>query len=145
MAQLAGEALRVAAPVQPTDASPLALIAGKERLGLVLGVFALVALLSFVYVSQASLVSSAGYQVGTLESARDYWKLRNDQLTLQIAEARSLSTVEREAKRLGMGPPAHLIYLPAAVTPLPSVEPGSPAPVDASWTENLLARLREPW
>jgi Zn-dependent protease with chaperone function len=145
MAQLAGEAIRIAAPARPTAAAPLAVSAGRARLALVAVVFALVAILAFVDVSQTSVLSAAGYQVGTLESARDYWKLRNDQLDLEIAEARSLATVEREAKRLGMGPPARVIYLPAPTAPQPSVEPGSQTPVEPTWPEDLLARLHAPW
>lgn len=145
MAQLAGEAIRVAVPVGRTDAASLAVSAARSRVALVLGVFCLVALLSLVYVSQTSVVSSAGYEVGTLESARDYWKLRNDQLGLQIAEARSLATVEREAKRLGMGPPERVIYLQVSPAPLPAVEPGHPAPEDSTWTDDLVAWLRGPW
>ncbi len=145
MAQLAGEAIRIVAPVPPADAPSLAVSAGTSRVALVIGVFALVGLLSLVYISLASLVSSAGYEVGTLESARDYWKLQNDQLGLQVAEARSLATVEREAKSLGMGPPAKVIYLPAAPTPAPSVVPGSPAPKDTGWSDDLVAWLRGLW
>ena len=145
MAQLAGEAIRIAAPVGTTVAEPLAASVGRSRAALVLGIFAVVALLSLLYVSLTSVVSSTGYEVGTLESTRDYWKLQNDQLGLQVAEARSLATVEREAKRLGMGPPQRVIYLPVAPTPVPSVEPGSPAPEATTWTEDLVAWLRGPW
>ena len=145
MAQLAGEVIRVAAPVVRSDAGPLAVSSDRPRVALVLGVFAAIALLSLVYVSLASVVSSMGYEVGSLESARDYWKLQNDQLGLQVAEAHSLANVERQAKRLGMGPPQQVIYLPADPTPAPSVEAGSPAPKPSTWTEDLAAWLRGLW
>ena len=143
MAQLAGEAIRVA--VRPADTAPRAVSARRSSAALVLGVFVLVALLSLAYLSLTSVVSSAGYEVGALESTRDDWKLQNDQLSLQVAEARSLSAVEREAKRLGMGPPAKVIYLPASPTPVPSLQPGTPAPKSSTWTDNLVAWLHGQW
>ncbi len=147
MAQVAGEAIRVAAPVGERDVSELSVSPARQRALLVLGVFGLVALLSLVYVSLTSAVASAGFEVGTLESARDYWKLQNDQLSLQVSEARSLATVEREGKLLGMGPPEHVIYLQVAPTPVPSVQPASPAVPEPSpsWTDDLATWLRGQW
>jgi Zn-dependent protease with chaperone function len=145
MAQVVGGAVRAVPAAGRSQDAPLAHTAGSPRLALILGIYLMVALLSMLYVSQTSLVASFGYQVGDLEAARIHWKLMNDQLGLQIAEARSLATIEREARRLGMGPPERVVYLRATPSALPAVEPGHPERSESTWVDDVLERLRGPW
>ena len=79
---------------------------------------ALLALLSLVYLRQASAVASAGYDIRQLEEQKKLWQAKNEQLSFQIAQLRSLSRVERDAAaRLGMGRPETVVYVaPSAST-----------------------------
>jgi hypothetical protein len=146
MAQLAGEAVRAAGVRSRAQAEPSARSADRSRLLLVLAVYALVGFFSFACVQQTSVIASMGYEVSRLESASAYTRLQNDQLRLQISEARSLERLEREAARLGLGPPESVVYLRAAPAALPVVEPGDPAPApEPSWLDRLLGWLRGLW
>jgi hypothetical protein len=79
---------------------------------------ALTALLGLLYLAQTSSLAITGYDVQELEAERARWQLRNDQLRLQIAEARSLDTVEREARlRLRMGPPERVVFVQQPAVP----------------------------
>jgi cell division protein FtsL len=60
-------------------------------------------LVALVYLLQASGVATIGYDIQRLQSERDDWQLRNEQLRLELAKRRSLTWVEAEATgRLGM-------------------------------------------
>jgi hypothetical protein len=111
------------------DASRTRLLAGLRSPGLpaVAGVaLALAALISLLYLAQTSGVAITGYDIQQLELERDQWQYRNEQLRLQIAEAKSLDRVEHEAsQRLTMGPPNQVVFVrPAA--PAERVEPAAP-------------------
>jgi hypothetical protein len=127
------------------EVAPLAVSAERARLALLLGVCGLVALLSCLYVSQTSAAAAAGYHVGSLASTRDRLRLQNDQLSLQIAEARSVATVEREATRLGVAPPEGVIYLRDAAPAQPVVILAHPSPKQTDAPVDLFSWLRDLW
>ncbi len=114
----------------------------------------LIGIASLFYLTQTSELTTTGYSIQDLTSQENDWKLRNQQLSLEVDKARSLATVEAEAtKRLGMIPPKNVVYL--QVTPqdlsrratpasrgeassVPSLEKASSAPV-----KSLLDKLRD--
>ena len=74
-------------------------------------------LVALVYLLQASGVATIGYDIQRLQSERDDWQLRNEQLRLELAKRRSLTWIEAEATtRLGMvrPEPTALTYLKVA-------------------------------
>lgn len=89
-----------------------------RRWGVAFAALALLALLSLLYLRQASAVASAGYDIRQLEEQKKLWQAKNEQLSFQIAQLRSLSRVERDAAaRLGMGRPETVVYVaPSAST-----------------------------
>ncbi len=95
---------------------------------------AALALLGLLYLTQTSGIATTGYDVQELEATRAQWQVRNDQLRLRIAEARSLGRVERDARlRLGMAAPERVVFVRAAPTrPTPSARDGQrDDPLDA--------------
>jgi hypothetical protein len=70
-----------------------------------------------MYLLQTSGVASTGYDIQHLQTERDDWELRNEQLRLELAKRRSLTWIESEATaRLGMvrPEPTALTYLKVA-------------------------------
>jgi hypothetical protein len=77
-------------------------------------------LVALVYLLQASGVATIGYDIQRLQSERDDWQLRNEQLRLELAKRRSLTWVEAEATgRLGMvrPEPTALTYIISSQKP----------------------------
>ena len=71
-------------------------------------------LVALVYLLQTSGVATTGYDIQRLQSERDDWQLRNEQLELELAKRRSLTWIESEATgRLGMvrAEPTALAYV----------------------------------
>jgi hypothetical protein len=67
-----------------------------------------------VYLLQTSGVATTGYDIQRLQTERDDWQLRNEQLQLELSKRRSLTWIESEATgRLGMVPaePTALTYV----------------------------------
>ena len=86
----------------------------------------LLAILSLIYLAQASAVSTLGYNIKALENEESRWQAKNDQLRLKIAELRSLNRVEKDAAaRLGMGEPQQIVY--AQASPLATAPRTAPA------------------
>jgi hypothetical protein len=80
---------------------------------------------SLFYLTQTSEVATTGYSIQELAQEEASWKLRNDQLSLDVARARSLATVETEATtRLLMTRPRDVAYL----QPKPVLQPERPSP-----------------
>lgn len=74
----------------------------------------LVGILALLYLAQTSELTTTGYSIQQLQAEESNWKLRNEQVSLQLAEARSLAVVEKQAtERLGMVAPEKLVYLSA--------------------------------
>src|SRR6188768_3854323 len=71
-----------------------------------------------VYLIQMSAVATGGYELQRLESERDGWRARNEQLELELSKRRSLVWAEAEAlDRLRMvhsDPPKYLEVVPNA-------------------------------
>jgi len=71
-------------------------------------------LVALMYLVQTSGVATTGYDIQRLQTERDDWQLRNEQLRLEVAKRRSLTWIESEATaRLGMvrAEPTALTYL----------------------------------
>lgn len=74
----------------------------------------LAALLSLLYLNQASTVATTGYDIKRLEEEKVQLQIRNEQLRLKVGQLRSLERIEKEAAaRLKMGPPEKLIFVTA--------------------------------
>lgn len=60
-------------------------------------------LVALVYLLQTSSVTTTGYDIQHLQQERDDWRLRDEQLRLELAKRQSLTWIESEATgRLGM-------------------------------------------
>ena len=71
-------------------------------------------LVALVYLLETSGVATTGYDIQRLQTERDDWQLRNEQLRLELAKRRSLTWIEAEATgRLGMArpEPTALVYV----------------------------------
>ncbi len=72
----------------------------------------LLGIASLFYLAQTSELTTTGYSIQELQLEESNWKLKNEQLSLELARARSLSAVEAEAtKRLLMVQPKDVVYL----------------------------------
>ena len=74
-------------------------------------------LVALVYLVQISGVATTGYDIQRLQTERDDWQLRNEQLQLELAKRQSLTWIESEATgRLGMvrAEPTALAYVKVA-------------------------------
>lgn len=72
----------------------------------------LVGIVSLFYLAQTSELTTTGYNIQELQTEEKNWKLRNEQLALELARARSLAAVEREAiGRMLMVQPKQVLYL----------------------------------
>ena len=86
--------------------------------GVLLLVFAALALLGLLQVSQIGDATSTGYNIRRLERERQDWDAQVRQLEAEVASLTSLDRVEREARnRLGLVPARARIYLDVAVPP----------------------------
>jgi hypothetical protein len=74
-------------------------------------------LVALVYLLQTSGIATTGYDIQRLQTERDDWQLRNEQLRLELAKRQSLTWIESEATgRLGMvrAEPTALTYVKVA-------------------------------
>jgi hypothetical protein len=74
-------------------------------------------LVALMYLGQTSGVATTGYDIQHLQTERDDWQLRNEQLQLELAKRHSLTWIESEATgRLGMvqAQPTALSYVKTA-------------------------------
>jgi len=77
----------------------------------------LVSLLGWLYLTQASQVTTTGYRIYELESERVRLQRENAKLMLEIAELGRLEDVEARARQLGFVPPEQVEYLVVADYP----------------------------
>ena len=77
----------------------------------------LVSLLGWLYLTQASQVTTTGYRIYELERERARLQRENAKLMLEIAELERLEVVEARARQLGFVPPAQVEYLVVADYP----------------------------
>ena len=94
------------APVRPGGAGwSLGWRFGRLRL-VAFVLFALVGLAPAIYLAQTGGVLATGYTIQRLRAERNAWRIRNQQLELELAKARSLGWIENDAvSRLGMQRP----------------------------------------
>lgn len=110
----------------------------------------LAALVSLLYLSQASDLAGTGYDIADLQTQQQQLQMENEQLQLQVAQLESLDRVDKEAStRLHMGPPSHVIYVsaPPLVIPTPATKKreieGNGALSTTGWLSDVLAWLRD--
>lgn len=107
----------------------------------------LVGLAALIYLVQTSSVATTGYDIQELERERDAWRLRNEQLQLELSKVSSLAWIEREATvRLKMKKPEEVVYLrvdPGARARPAAAERSDPAPAESPLA--ALTRALAPW
>ena len=87
---------------------------------------ALVGLAPAAHLAQTGGVLASGYTIQRLRAERDAWKVRNQQLELELAKARSLAWIELDAvNRLRMQRPAQQTVVRVDTPPPPAVGPAS--------------------
>jgi hypothetical protein len=74
----------------------------------------LVSLLGWLYLTQASQVTTTGYRIYELENERARLQRENAKLMLEIAELGRLEVVEARARQLGFVPSEQVEYLAVA-------------------------------
>ena len=77
----------------------------------------LVSLLGWLYLTQASQVTTTGYRIYELEGERARLQRENAKLMLEVAELERLESVEARARQLGFVPPERVEYLIVADYP----------------------------
>jgi cell division protein FtsB len=88
----------------------------KTAIGSLL-ILILVSLLGWLYLTQASQVTTTGYRIYELERERASLQRENAKLMLEIAELERLESVEARARQLGFVSPERLEYLVVADYP----------------------------
>jgi hypothetical protein len=88
----------------------------KTAIGSLL-ILILVSLLGWLYLTQASQVTTTGYRIYELESERARLQRENAKLMLEIAELERLEDVKARARQLGFVPPEQVEYLVVADYP----------------------------
>lgn len=72
----------------------------------------LAGIICIFYVAQTSELTTTGYNIQELRTEESSWRLKNEQLMLEVARARSLAVVEKDAtERLLMVRPKDAVYL----------------------------------
>jgi hypothetical protein len=87
----------------------------------------LVGLLAASWLAYIAGVSTSSYYIQRLRAEREVWRMKNDQLELELAKVRSLTWVEHEAvSRLQMRRPSELTYLQVDLGQPPAAGAGRP-------------------
>ena len=109
MAQMVGEMVAAPSPSVPFRAA-----LPRWRVVLWLGALtALVAVVAASYLAYTGSVATASYSIQRLQAERDAWRIKNEQLRVELGKARSLTWIEHEAvTRLKMHKSGGAIYLP---------------------------------
>jgi hypothetical protein len=93
----------------------------KAALGFLL-ILATFSLVGWLYLTQASAVTTASYRIDELRMELDRLKNQNAALTLEIAQLEALSHVEKRARELGFTPTTDVRYLVVDNYPVSSEE-----------------------
>ena len=116
----------------------------KAALGFLL-ILATFSLVGWLYLSQASAVTTTRYHIDELRLELDRLENQNAVLALEIAQLENLTRIEVRAHELGLGPTTNIRYLPVPNYPLLSeVEQGelrgmdSAMPIELTHTQTLL-------
>ena len=91
----------------------------KAALGFLL-ILATFSLVGWLYLTQASAVTTTSYRIDELRVELDQLKNQNAALRLEIAELEAISRVESRARELGFGPATDIKYLPVGNYPAPA-------------------------
>ncbi len=91
----------------------------KAALGFLL-ILATFSLVGWLYLSQASAVTTTSYRIDELRLELDHIKNQNAALILEIAELEALSRVENRATSLGFQPASDVQYMAVANYPMPA-------------------------
>ncbi|MBN1995689.1 MAG: cell division protein FtsL [Anaerolineae bacterium] len=91
----------------------------KAALGFLL-ILAIFSLVGWLYLSQASAVTTTRYRIDELRLELDHLENQNAALALEIAQLENLARIETRAPELGLGPTTNVRYLPVAHYPLPA-------------------------
>jgi len=89
----------------------------KAALGILL-VLITFSLIGWLYLTQASSLTTTSFQIEQLRAELAVLKQQNAQLELEIAEWQDLPRIEQRARGLGFGPPNQVIYLPVPNYPV---------------------------
>ena len=89
----------------------------KAALGMLLVLITL-SLVGWLYLTQASSLTTTSFQIEQLRAELAVLKQQNAQLELEIAEWQDLLRIEQRARELGFGPPNQVIYLPVPNYPV---------------------------
>ncbi len=82
----------------------------KTAVGILL-ILAIFSLVGWLYLTQASAVTTTTYRIDELRLELDHIKNQNAALTLEIAQLESLARVEARALALGLRPSTNVRYL----------------------------------
>lgn len=105
----------------------------RSALGLVL-LLALVSLVGWLYVTQASAVTTTSYRIDELRMELGHVKNQNAALIMEIAQLEALSRVEKRALALGFQPVNDIRYV--AVDSYPAAPPSTDTVYPATAVEN---------
>lgn len=83
-------------------------------------ILAILSLVGWLYLTQASAVATAGYQIDDLRMELDHVKNQNAALILEISKLEALSRVEKRALELGFQPVDNVRYISVDNYPLPA-------------------------
>ena len=117
----------------------------KAALGFLL-ILATFSLVGWLYLSQASAVTTTSYRIDELRLQLDHVKNQNAALILEIAELEALSRVETRAMVLGFQPAGDVQYMTVANYPM-SVEQEEPvysAPAQENSVDAYVANVEGP-
>jgi len=90
----------------------------KAALGFIL-ILATFSLVGWLYLSQASAVTTTSYRIDELRFELDRSDKENEALTLEIAQLEALPRIEARARELGFEPTTNVRYLPIDNFPMP--------------------------
>ena len=125
---------------------------GIAALGIVVLIMA--ALVSTLYLAQASNVAIVGYDLHKLERQRLELEIKNEQVRMKIDRLKSLPVIEQRAAELGMSLPTSVIFVEKPSVPAKSLQPikqpfssdlieNAPADPPPTFAEEILDMLRE--
>ena len=111
----------------------------KAALGFLL-ILATFSLVGWLYLTQASSVTTTSYRIDELRLELDHLENQNAALTLEIAQLEALSRIERRARELGFEPTTNIRYLVVDNYPLslePKISARSVTSVDDKAVDNV--------
>jgi hypothetical protein len=89
----------------------------KAALGMLL-ILVSVSLIGWLYLTQASSLTSTSFHIEQLRSELNMLNRQNTQMQLEIAGWEGLPRIEQRARELGFGPPSQVFYLPVPNYPV---------------------------